>query len=103
MGLVMTIGLLGIPATAWVSRFVVPIAPWGWRLIFVWGGIGILALLYAARIPESPRWLNSHHRTAEAIAELGYADASMAEIARRAGIAKSVVSYHFSDKTELMS
>jgi AcrR family transcriptional regulator len=39
---------------------------------------------------------------AEAIAELGYADASMAEIARRAGIAKSVVSYHFGDKAELM-
>ena len=39
---------------------------------------------------------------AEAIAEVGYADASMAEIARRAGIAKSVVSYHFSDKAELM-
>ena len=39
---------------------------------------------------------------AEAIAEVGYADASMAEIARRAGVAKSVVSYHFSDKAELM-
>jgi TetR/AcrR family transcriptional regulator, fatty acid metabolism regulator protein len=39
---------------------------------------------------------------AEAIAEAGYADASMAEIARRAGVAKSVVSYHFSDKAELM-
>jgi TetR/AcrR family transcriptional regulator, fatty acid metabolism regulator protein len=39
---------------------------------------------------------------AEAIAEVGYADASIAEIARRAGIAKSVVSYHFSDKAELM-
>jgi TetR/AcrR family transcriptional regulator, fatty acid metabolism regulator protein len=39
---------------------------------------------------------------AEAIAEVGYADASMAEIARRVGIAKSVVSYHFSDKAELM-
>lgn len=39
---------------------------------------------------------------AEALAEVGYADASMAEIARRAGVAKSVVSYHFSDKAELM-
>jgi AcrR family transcriptional regulator len=39
---------------------------------------------------------------AEAIAEVGYADASMAEIARRAGVAKSVVSYHFSDKEELL-
>ena len=57
MGLVMTVGLLGIPATAWVSRFVVPLAPWGWRLIFIWGGLGILALVYTLRIPESPRWL----------------------------------------------
>jgi TetR/AcrR family fatty acid metabolism transcriptional regulator len=40
--------------------------------------------------------------TVEALAEVGYADASMAEIARRAGIAKSVVSYHFSDKEGLM-
>ena len=39
---------------------------------------------------------------AEAIAEVGYTDASMAEIARRAGVAKSVVSYHFSDRAELM-
>jgi TetR/AcrR family fatty acid metabolism transcriptional regulator len=39
---------------------------------------------------------------AEAITEMGYADASMAEIARRAGVAKSVVSYHFSDKEGLM-
>jgi AcrR family transcriptional regulator len=39
---------------------------------------------------------------AEAIAEVGYANASMAEIARRAGVAKSVLSYHFSDKAELM-
>jgi TetR/AcrR family transcriptional regulator, fatty acid metabolism regulator protein len=39
---------------------------------------------------------------AEAITGVGYADASMAEIARRAGVAKSVVSYHFSDKADLM-
>ncbi len=70
MGLVMTIGLIGIPATAWVSRFVVPLADWGWRLIFLWGGLGILALIYAVRIPESPRWLLTHHRVAEAEAEL---------------------------------
>jgi AcrR family transcriptional regulator len=36
------------------------------------------------------------------MAETGYARASMAEIARRAGIAKSVISYHFADKNELM-
>ena len=38
---------------------------------------------------------------AEAITEVGYADASMAEIARRAGVAKSVVSYHFSEMVRL--
>lgn len=39
---------------------------------------------------------------ADVIAESGYARASMVEIARRAGIAKSVISYHFADKNELM-
>jgi TetR/AcrR family transcriptional regulator, fatty acid metabolism regulator protein len=39
---------------------------------------------------------------ADVIAENGYARASMAEIAGRAGIAKSVISYHFADKNELM-
>jgi AcrR family transcriptional regulator len=39
---------------------------------------------------------------ADVIAESGYARATMAEIARRARIAKSVISYHFADKNELM-
>lgn len=39
---------------------------------------------------------------ADAMAELGYANATMAEIARRADIAKSVISYHFADKNELI-
>ena len=37
-----------------------------------------------------------------AIAELGYASASLAEIAKRAGISKGVISYHFDGKRELM-
>lgn len=39
---------------------------------------------------------------ADVIAESGYARATMAEIARRAGVAKSVISYHFADKNELI-
>lgn len=39
---------------------------------------------------------------ADAIAEVGYARTSMAEVATRAGIAKSVISYHFTDKNELL-
>ena len=38
----------------------------------------------------------------EAIAELGYAKASLAEIAKRAGISKGVISYHFAGKDDLM-
>lgn len=39
---------------------------------------------------------------ADVIAASGYNRATMAEIAKRAGIAKSVISYHFADKSELM-
>ncbi len=39
---------------------------------------------------------------ADVIAQAGYAQATMAEIAREAGVAKSVISYHFTDKNELM-
>ena len=73
MGLVMTVGLIGIPVTAWVARFVVPAAPWGWRLVFVWGSFGLLALPMAFRLRESPRWLLNSGRLPEAeavVAEL---------------------------------
>lgn len=38
----------------------------------------------------------------DAIAERGYTRASMAEIARRAGVSKGVISYHFAGKRELI-
>src|SRR5690348_3623387 len=38
----------------------------------------------------------------EVIAELGFARASLAQIARHAGISKGVISYHFGSKDELM-
>jgi TetR/AcrR family transcriptional regulator, fatty acid metabolism regulator protein len=38
----------------------------------------------------------------DAIAELGYAKASLAEIAKRAGVSKGVISYHFAGKGELI-
>lgn len=38
----------------------------------------------------------------ETIAEVGFARASLARIARRAGISKGVISYHFAGKEELM-
>ncbi|MFD6951331.1 TetR family transcriptional regulator [Nocardiopsis sp. TSRI0078] len=38
----------------------------------------------------------------ETFSELGYANTSLARVAERAGISKSVISYHFAGKTELM-
>lgn len=38
-----------------------------------------------------------------AIAELGFARASVAEVARRAGVSKGVVTYHFAAKDDLIS
>jgi len=38
----------------------------------------------------------------EAIATLGYRQASLAQIAKLAGISKGVISYHFADKDELI-
>ncbi|MGP4098466.1 TetR/AcrR family transcriptional regulator [Nonomuraea sp. KM90] len=38
----------------------------------------------------------------EVIAEVGFAQASLARIARHAGISKGVISYHFAGKEELM-
>ncbi|WP_243355239.1 TetR/AcrR family transcriptional regulator [Bacillus litorisediminis] len=38
----------------------------------------------------------------ETIAEVGYAQASLGEIAKRAKISKGVISYHFSNKEELL-
>jgi putative MFS transporter len=70
MAIVFTVGVVGIPVTAWVARFLVPVAPWGWRLVFVWGALGALALLLMARIVESPRWYQAQGRSPDADAVL---------------------------------
>ena len=64
--LAMTFGLIGIPATSWVARFIVPLAPWSWRLVFIWGAIGALFLILARNMEESPRWYEIHGRHQEA-------------------------------------
>jgi MFS transporter, putative metabolite:H+ symporter len=69
-GWVMTFGLAGVPCTALVARMVVPLAPLGWRLVFVWGSIGLLFPLFARALEESPRWYENHGRFDEADAVL---------------------------------
>lgn len=61
-GWAMVIGLIGIPATAWVARFLVPLSFWSWRLVFVWGALGVFTLIFIVRMFESPRWYEIHGR-----------------------------------------
>lgn len=77
-GWVMTIGLLGNPITAYVARFSIPMASWGWRLVFVWGSVGVIIGLLAMRLEESPRWYEQQGRFAEADAVLDRVEASIA-------------------------
>jgi len=68
----------GFPVTALLSYLIIP--TWGWRPMFVIAGIGSLVVWYLRKsLPESPRWLESKGRTAEA-------EALMAEIEK--GVAK---------------
>jgi putative MFS transporter len=65
-----TIGFFGIPAAGFLARMLVPRQPLGidgWRWMFVAGSLGA-AIVWATRsqLPESPRWLESVGRTAEA-------------------------------------
>src|SRR6476620_2705661 len=67
---ILMFGLFGIPATAYVARFAVPHADWGWRVVFIWGALAIFFPLFARRLEESPRWLERRGRHDEAEAGL---------------------------------
>ena len=55
----------GFPATSLIAYLIVP--TWGWRPLFVIAGVGALVVWYLRKaLPESPRWLESKGRVAEA-------------------------------------
>jgi putative MFS transporter len=55
----------GFPITAILSYLIIP--SFGWRPMFIIAGIGSLIVWYLRKkLPESPRWLESKGRTAEA-------------------------------------
>ena len=67
---ILMFGLIGIPATAYVARFIVPLGDWGWRVVFVWGSLALFFPFVARRLEESPRWLERRGRRDEAEAAL---------------------------------
>jgi putative MFS transporter len=55
----------GLPITAFLGYLIIP--AYGWRPMFVIAGVGALVVWYLRKaLPESPRWLESQGRDAEA-------------------------------------
>ncbi len=78
-GLILTIGLCGIPVTAYVARFIIPLAPWGWRAVFVWGSLAMAFPMLAGRLEESPRWFEQKGRKEDAEAAMARIEARVLE------------------------
>lgn len=74
--------LTAVPVSAFLGMLLVPYAPLGisgWRWVVIVGALGgVLVWLVQARLPESPRWLESHGRMAEADQALHRIEAAVA-------------------------
>jgi MFS transporter, putative metabolite:H+ symporter len=69
LGLMGVFVAMGLPAVSLLGYATVP--TFGWRFIFVVGGLGALVVWYMRKsLPESPRWLEAVGRTEEAEALL---------------------------------
>ena len=77
-GMICTLVTAGLPVSALLAWLLVP--AFGWRVMFVLGGIGALIAWFLRRsLPESPRWLALVGREAEA-------DALVADFEREASL-----------------
>jgi putative MFS transporter len=65
LGLVAVFVVTGLPVASLIGWLVIP--AFGWRVMFLIGGVGGLIVWYLRKkLPESPRWLESVGRDAEA-------------------------------------
>ena len=77
-----TLGFIGVPGAGFLARMLVPRQPFGidgWRWMFVIGSLGAAIIwMMRTRLPESPRWLESVGRDAEAEAIVSRMEAEAA-------------------------
>ncbi len=65
LGFMTVFVVAGLPVAALLGRIIIP--QFGWRTMFVLGGLGALVVWYLRKkLPESPRWLESIGRDEEA-------------------------------------
>jgi MFS transporter, putative metabolite:H+ symporter len=74
----LVIGICGTPATNFIASLVVPLTDWSWRLIYLWGSLGIFLLLFVRFLKESPRWYESKGEYDKADAVLSEIEAQVA-------------------------
>jgi len=72
------IGICGTPITNLVAAAVVPLTDWSWRLVYLWGSLGILFLLFTRHLKESPRWYESKGQYEKADAVLSQIESRVA-------------------------
>ncbi|MDF6017050.1 MFS transporter [Streptomyces sp. JH34] len=72
------IGICGTPVTNLIASAVVPLSDWSWRLVYLWGSLGVLFLFFVRKLEESPQWLESRGRHEEADAVLTRIEAGVA-------------------------
>jgi putative MFS transporter len=76
LGFMAVVVVTGLPIAVLISTVMIP--AFGWRSMFVLGGIGALIVWHLRKaLPESPRWLESVGRDAEAEALLRTIEASV--------------------------
>ncbi|MEU7811735.1 MFS transporter [Pseudonocardia sp. NPDC049154] len=74
------VGMMGTAVIATTARFVIPLGPDGWRVVFAIGALGLLLLPLLKRLPESPLWLASRGRLDDAYAALQKFEAGTAPV-----------------------
>ncbi len=72
------IGICGTPATNLIASVVVPLSDWSWRLVFLWGALGIVFIFFTRHLKESPRWYENKGEYAKADAALTQIEARVA-------------------------
>lgn len=86
-GRVAAVGFCAVPVVAFMCRLIVPLGPEAWRIILYIGGIGVVGFFVGLKyLKESPRWLVSRGRVAEAeeiVRFLTHKNVSLGEAAKK--------------------